>query len=80
LWTPLNKAAPGYFQQELVIKTGPLLLRIDYDDQPDDVVNKANVALEPLGIQFVLNEPACGDGFMIYDVVQKQETGHVRPD
>jgi hypothetical protein len=41
-------------------------LRIEYDDQPDGVIDKVNAALKPLGLSFEYGDG--GDGFVAYQL------------
>lgn len=43
--------------------------KIWYDDQPDDIVNKINSALQEFGL--TIQELDGGDGFNEYEIVKK---------
>jgi len=42
-------------------------MRIDWDDQPYDVIEKCNKELEKFGLYF---EGAVHDGYMLYELVE----------
>lgn len=44
-------------------------MRIDYDDQPDIVVEKCNKELEKFGLHFEADE-IIHDGYMLYELVE----------
>ena len=46
----------------------PQIIRVDYDDQIDDVINKINVALEEHGLSFRVDDQV-HDGFDLYELV-----------
>ena len=46
---------------------------INYDDQLNEVVDKVNEALEEKGFEFSYNEEESGDGFVMYDLVEKNK-------